>query len=136
MREINLGRVLIENRHRLGVTQEELASHIGVSKAAVSKWETGEALPDLNSLKKLAVTLGFSIDRAMGIDIEDEDDNSEWLIIGGFIVGNALGMAFDNLMLGYIFAVIGLGMDFIMKAFKKRRYPLPVIYGEFTACCG
>lgn len=30
-------------------------------------------------------------------------------------------MAFDNLMLGYIFAVIGLGMDFIMKAFKKRR---------------
>lgn len=41
MREINLGRVLIENRHRLGVTQEELASHIGVSKAAVSKWETG-----------------------------------------------------------------------------------------------
>ena len=28
-------------------------------------------------------------------------------------------MAFDNLMLGYIFAVIGLGMDFIMKAFKS-----------------
>ena len=120
MKEINLGRVLIENRHRRGVTQDEIASHIGVSKAAVSKWETGEALPDLNSLKKLAVTLGFSIDKAMGIEIEDEDDNSEWLIIGGFIVGNALGMAFDNLMLGYIFAVIGLGMDFIMKAFKKR----------------
>lgn len=41
MKEINLGRVLIENRHRRGVTQDEIASHIGVSKAAVSKWETG-----------------------------------------------------------------------------------------------
>ena len=44
MKEINLGRVLIENRHRRGVTQDEIASHIGVSKAAVSKWETGDDL--------------------------------------------------------------------------------------------
>lgn len=118
---MDLGNNLFHARKRRGLSQEDVAQRLGVSRQTVSKWETGEALPDLNSLKKLAVTLGFSIDRAMGIDIEDEDDNSEWLIIGGFIVGNALGMAFDNLMLGYIFAVIGLGMDFIMKAFKKRR---------------
>ena len=54
MREINLGRVLIENRHRLGVTQEELASHIGVSKAAVSKWETGASDPSTSNLLTLA----------------------------------------------------------------------------------
>ena len=107
-------------RRSKGLSQEELAVRLNVVRQTVSKWETGEALPDLNSLKKLAVTLGFSIDKAMEIEIEDEDDNSEWLIIGGFIVGNALGMAFDNLMLGYIFAVIGLGMEFIMKTFKKR----------------
>ena len=41
MKEINLGRILIENRHKRGITQEELASYLGVSKAAVSKWETG-----------------------------------------------------------------------------------------------
>ena len=40
MKEINLGRILIENRHKRGITQEELASYLGVSKAAVSKWET------------------------------------------------------------------------------------------------
>ena len=41
LREINLGRVLIENRHKRGITQDELAAYMGVSKAAVSKWETG-----------------------------------------------------------------------------------------------
>ena len=114
------GGLIARRRKEKNWSQGELTERLHVTDKAVSKWETGEALPDLNSLKKLAVTLGFSIDKAMGIEIEDEDDNSEWLIIGGFIVGNALGMAFDNLMLGYIFAVIGLGMDFIMKAFKKR----------------
>lgn len=44
MKEINLGRVLIENRHKRGITQEELAEYIGVSKAAVSKWEIGGSL--------------------------------------------------------------------------------------------
>ena len=31
MKEINLGRILIENRHKRGITQEELAEYIGVS---------------------------------------------------------------------------------------------------------
>ena len=44
MKEINLGRILIENRHKRGITQDELAAHIGVSKGAVSKWETGVSL--------------------------------------------------------------------------------------------
>ena len=44
MKEINLGRILIENRHKRGITQDELASYMGVPKAAVSKWETGGSL--------------------------------------------------------------------------------------------
>lgn len=44
MKEINLGRVLAENRRRRGITQDQLAEHLGVSKAAVSKWETGVSL--------------------------------------------------------------------------------------------
>ena len=57
----------------------------------VSKWETGETIPDIDSLKKLAVLLEFSIDNALGIEIEnDNDDKIEWLIIGGFIIGNTL----------------------------------------------
>ena len=32
MKEINIGRVLIKNRHKRGITQDELATHLGVSK--------------------------------------------------------------------------------------------------------
>ena len=41
MKKINLSRVLVENRHKRGITQDKLAEYMGVSKAAVSKWETG-----------------------------------------------------------------------------------------------
>ena len=41
MKEINIARVLVNKRREKGVTQDELANYIGVSKASVSKWETG-----------------------------------------------------------------------------------------------
>lgn len=41
MKKLNIGRILIEKRHERGITQEKLAEYIGVSKASVSKWETG-----------------------------------------------------------------------------------------------
>ena len=44
MKEINLGKVLVEHRRQAGITQDELAAFLGVSKAAVSKWETGGSL--------------------------------------------------------------------------------------------
>lgn len=38
---INIGSTIARERRRRGVTQEGLAAHLGVSKAAVSKWELG-----------------------------------------------------------------------------------------------
>lgn len=38
---VNIGRTIARERRRAGVTQEALAAHLGVSKAAVSKWELG-----------------------------------------------------------------------------------------------
>lgn len=68
MREINLGRVLIENRHKRGITQDELAAYMGVSKAAVSKWETGSTYPDIAVLPQLAMFFNISIDELMGYE--------------------------------------------------------------------
>lgn len=44
MKELNIGQVITRYRRQKGVTQEELASYMGVSKASVSKWETGVSL--------------------------------------------------------------------------------------------
>lgn len=44
MGKITLARTIAEKRHERGITQEQLAEFIGVTKASVSKWETGGSL--------------------------------------------------------------------------------------------
>lgn len=68
MKEIHLGRVLAENRRRRGGTQDELAEFMGVSKAAVSKWETEISYPDILLLPRLAAYFDLSIDELMGYE--------------------------------------------------------------------
>lgn len=116
---MKLNNIILEKRKEKNMTQEQLAEELNVARQTVSKWETGETVPDVDSLKKLANLLGFSIDKVLGIEMEEENDKTEWLIIGGFIIGNSLGMVFDSYLLGYVFAMIGLGLGFALKAFKK-----------------
>lgn len=66
MKEINIGKVLITKRKEKGITQDELASYIGVSKASVSKWETGQSYPDITFLPQLATYFNISIDDLIG----------------------------------------------------------------------
>ena len=117
---MELNNIIIQKRKEKNMTQEELAEKLNVARQTVSKWETGETVPDINSLKKLAILLEFSIDDALGIEIDnDNDDKMEWLIIGGFIIGNSLGIIFNNFILGYVFAMLGFGLGFILKTLKK-----------------
>ena len=45
-----------------GLTQEQLAARLGVSRQAVSRWELDETLPDTQNLLPLKEALGVSID--------------------------------------------------------------------------
>jgi transcriptional regulator with XRE-family HTH domain len=66
MREINFSAIIIEKRREKGITQEELAANMGVTKASVSKWETGQSYPDIVLLPLLASYFDISIDCLMG----------------------------------------------------------------------
>lgn len=44
------------------MTQDQLASEIGVSRQAISKWEQGDGLPDLHNVQALANVLDISVD--------------------------------------------------------------------------
>ena len=68
MKELNIGRILIENRHKRGITQEDLAEYMGVSKASVSKWETATTYPDITLLPRLASYFNISIDEFIGYE--------------------------------------------------------------------
>lgn len=72
MKEINLGHILTALRRKRGITQEELAAHLEVSKGAVSKWETGASLPDITLLPRLASYFAVSIDDLIGYEPQME----------------------------------------------------------------
>jgi tellurite methyltransferase len=50
----------------LGLTQEALAERLGITFQAVSKWETGQTVPDTVLLPRLALALGVSVDKLLG----------------------------------------------------------------------
>lgn len=68
MKEINIARTIINRRREKGLTQDDLAGYIGVSKASVSKWETGQSYPDITFLPQLAAYFNISIDELMGYE--------------------------------------------------------------------
>ena len=53
---------ILSLRTRMGLSQEDLAEKLGVSRQSVSKWETGQSVPDLDKLIKLADLFGISVD--------------------------------------------------------------------------
>ncbi|MFA9380970.1 MAG: helix-turn-helix domain-containing protein [Acetanaerobacterium sp.] len=65
MKEINIAKVLVSKRKEKGITQDELAHYMGVSKASVSKWETGQSYPDVTFLPLLASYFNISVDDLM-----------------------------------------------------------------------
>ena len=62
--------ILSENitryRKHLGLTQDSLADKLGVTFQAVSKWETGQSVPDTMTLPSLAKELNVSVDKLLG----------------------------------------------------------------------
>lgn len=54
MNGLNIGKCIIRKRKEKGIAQEQLADYMGVSKASVSKWETGQSYPDIVILPKMA----------------------------------------------------------------------------------
>ena len=65
---ISVGANIYRLRKEAHLTQGDLAEHLGVTKASVSKWETGQSYPDVELLPRIAAYFDTSIDKLMGYD--------------------------------------------------------------------
>ncbi|MDE7300314.1 MAG: helix-turn-helix domain-containing protein, partial [Lachnospiraceae bacterium] len=66
MEQLDFADNIARLRREQGITQEVLADFIGVTKASVSKWETGQSLPDIQTLLLLASYFGVTLDELLG----------------------------------------------------------------------
>lgn len=73
-------------RKRAGLSQEELSGRVGVSRQAVSKWETGESVPETGKLAALAAALGVTVDWLLSED-EPEQPRYDYGYGGGQAAG-------------------------------------------------
>ena len=60
-------------RKKNGLSQEALAENLGVSRQSVSKWETGEATPEVNKLLSLSKLFGVTTDYLLNDELEEEN---------------------------------------------------------------
>lgn len=74
MKKLPIGQVIYKLRKEKEITQEQLGNFIGVSTAAVSKWESGISYPDITLLPILATFFNVSIDQLLNFKIELSDD--------------------------------------------------------------
>ncbi len=70
--EETLGKRIVQNRKRMGMTQDQLAERLGVTPQAVSKWENDQSCPDITMLPRLAAIFGISTDQLLGLDPQEE----------------------------------------------------------------
>ena len=75
---IELGDNIRKARKKMGLTQEELASQIGVTSQAVSRWESGAGMPDISIIVPLARVLKVSTDTLFGYE-ELNQDNAQYM---------------------------------------------------------
>ena len=70
---MSLGNILFDARKKKGLSQEEVAEKLGVSRQTISKWETEETVPDIYQAKKLAKIYGLSLDELIDTDLDQKE---------------------------------------------------------------
>ena len=67
---MSLGNRLFHARKKQGLSQEDVAGKLGVSRQTVSKWETDETLPDIRQAKQMARLYNLSLDELIEFDVD------------------------------------------------------------------
>lgn len=88
---MELGEKLQQLRKSRGMTQEELAEALFVSRTAISKWESGRGYPSIDSLKALSAFFSVSVDDLLSaeklMDIAEKDAESRMRRVSGRLFG-------------------------------------------------
>ena len=69
-----IGKNIKRIRRERNLTQEEVATHLGISFQSISKWERGDGYPDITMLPVLSNYFGISVDDLLGVSEIEKND--------------------------------------------------------------
>ena len=130
-------------RKTKGISQEELAGKVGVSRQAVSKWESGQSLPDLEKIITMSDYFGVTTDYILkGIEpvVDKEQKSSElkskilyiastvfvWIGLFSAFAGWYERQTMDTLWGSMIIQAVGIAGYFIGRLLSAARAPFAV----------
>lgn len=97
---------LKENRNRIGLSQEEMADRIYVSRQTISNWETDRTYPDVQSLLLLSELFETSIDELVKGDVEimEKAIENDWKTMSRLAVAGwgLTGVGIAALIVGFM----------------------------------
>lgn len=71
---MSFGEKLKTLRKAKGISQEQLALHLNVSRQAISKWELGSSLPEVENIIEISRFFDTSIDYLLKDDLQDKEE--------------------------------------------------------------
>ena len=135
MDQEKIGKFIAEQRKKKKLTQDELASKLGVSNRSVSNWENGKNMPDLSLFKPLCEILDISINELLsGEKINNKKYQDK-------LTENIINLTIDSkkrlvktikrmiLIIGLLFIILFAGLYFY------NYYEIDVKYDERTMKC-
>lgn len=77
MNQEKIGKLIAKLRKQKDLTQRELGEKVGVGYRAVSKWETGQTMPDISIINELSTILGISSDELLKGELNPQEEKPE-----------------------------------------------------------
>jgi len=102
---MELSERILQFRKALGLSQEQLAEQVGVSRQSISKWETGQSAPELDKVVALSRIFGISTDELLGNTPQKQENLSTVNPINDYVRANLLRRFFT---LGWVTALVGV----------------------------
>ena len=130
-----IGCYLLRKRKEVGKTQKELADHFGVTYQAVSRWENGESIPDIETLAMIADFYDVSIDEILQREVKVKKDKEYpeefdpsalmWLMfivsVACYVIGyflHIMFVSFDLETIGYVcYVIFAIGGIIVMNSY-------------------
>lgn len=104
---MNLESQLKKYRKIHGLTQDDIAKYLNISRQSVSKWENGKSYPDLDNLLLLSKLYKITINELMGADCQDDNDLKPMEI-------KKKKSSFNKINIGYLLFFISIITFFIL----------------------
>ncbi len=127
---MDIGNQIRERRTKMGLSQEELARRIYVSRQTVSNWETDRTYPDIQSLLLLSVLFDTTIDEIVKGDIEMMKESVERADVKRIKRFGAVMVA--GLVLMFPFALLGVHLWGVGGVFLALVPWVPVMVVSFA----